>query len=80
MSPTDLNRRLYDEPFQPFRIHLSDGTVVDVKHPHAIVSETTAIMPSSWGQDDDGHPVAKRWRTIALNHITQFSEPVLHRG
>ena len=75
MGPADLLNRLEDHPFKPFRVHISDGTTIDV--PHAgmvIVGETTAVLPSLWGADEEGRRIAKRWKTIALAHITQFSD------
>ena len=75
MRPKDLTQRLSDHPFRPFRIHLSDGTVLPVKDPAMIiVSDTTAIIPSKFGRDQDGTRIARHRRTIDLLHIVQFSE------
>jgi hypothetical protein len=75
MAPGDLLNRLQDRPFKSFRVHVSDGTVLDVTEPGmVIVGETTAILPTMWSFDEDGHRLAKRWRTLALDHITQFSD------
>ena len=74
MRPSDILNRLHGEPFRPFRVHLSDGTFLDV--PEAgmvIVGESSAVLPSSFEKDGDGHRLAKQWRTIAINHIVQFS-------
>jgi len=75
IRPTDLLKRLEERPFKAFRIHLSDGTSLDV--PEAgmvIVGRTTAVLPSAFAEDEDGARVAEHWRTIALVHITQFSD------
>ena len=75
MRPADLLNRLQDQPFKPFRIHLSDGTLLEV--PEAgmvIVGQSSAVLPSSFGRDSEGHRIARRWRTIALNHIVQFTD------
>jgi len=74
MTPVDINERLYDKPFRPFRIHLSDGSSIPVLNAGmVIVSDTSAILPTETGNDAHGHPLVKRWRTVALAHITQFS-------
>jgi hypothetical protein len=75
MKPSDLLKRLHDPPFRPFRVHLSDGTVLDVTQPGMVmVGETTAILPTLFVKDEDGYQLVKKWRTIAVDHITQFSD------
>ena len=75
MRPKGLTQRLNDHPFRPFRIHLSDGTVLPVKDPAMIiVSDTTAIITRKFGRDEDGTRIARQWCTIDLLHIVQFSE------
>ena len=75
MRPADLVGKLEDHPFKPFRVHLSDGTVLDV--PNAgmvIVGPSTAVLPTRFTEDDEGNRLAARWRTIDLLHIVQFSD------
>ncbi|MDB5289321.1 MAG: hypothetical protein JWL69_562 [Phycisphaerales bacterium] len=75
MTAVDLNERIYDQPFRAFRIHLSDGSSIPVMNAGMVmVSETSAILPVETGHDAHGHPLVKRWRTVALAHITQFSD------
>ena len=75
MKASDLLKRLADAPFRPFRVHISDGTVLDLVQPGmVIVGESTAVLPTLMVTDEDGYQVAKKWRTVALNHITQFSD------
>ena len=75
MTRSDLMRRLGDLPSKPFRIHISDGTVLDLTQPGmVIVGETSAVLPTLFGTDADGYRYAKNWRTIALDHIAQFSD------
>lgn len=74
MRAADLIRRLEDVALRPFRIHLSDGTLLDVNQPGmAIVGLSSAVLPTQFGEED-GKRVATDWRTIALSHIVQFSE------
>jgi len=37
MSPDDIYQKLRDRPFEPFRVHLSDGRSFDVPHPERAV-------------------------------------------
>src|SRR4051812_43350157 len=75
MRAADLLRRLQDPPFRPFRIHLSDGTKLDVTDPGMIVvGNSSAVIPVKWGKDEEGRKLARDWRTIALTHIVQFSD------
>jgi hypothetical protein len=75
MRATDLNHRLYDPPFRPFRIHLSDGSTIPITNAGMVlVGESSAILPTEVGHDSEGYPLVRRWRTIALAHIVQFSD------
>jgi hypothetical protein len=75
MRPADLINRLEGEPFRPFRIHLSDGTKLDVLDKGmVIVGLSSAVLPSAYAKDEEGHRLAKQWRTIALLHIVQFTD------
>ncbi len=75
MKAVDLNHRLYDKPFKPFRIHLSDGSSVAVTNAGVVlVSESSAILPTELGRDTEGFPLVRRWRTVALEHMVQFSD------
>jgi len=58
MSPADINQRLYDQPFRPFRIHLTDGSSLAVTNAGTLsVGETSAIVPVELGRDSNGHPL-----------------------
>jgi hypothetical protein len=75
MTRRDLNHRLHDTPFRSFRIHLSDGTIIPVTNAGlVVVAESSAIVPTQWSRDSDGYPFVRRWRTLPLAHIVQFSD------
>lgn len=75
MRAEELLNRLYDEPFRPFRVHLSDGTAYDVTQAGmVIVGPTSTVLPTELTRDEEGRPLAQRWRTIALLRIVQFSD------
>ena len=75
MRTEDLLNRLFDKPFKAFRLHLSDGSRLDVSEPGMlIVGESSAVIPSVWTKDEEGRRFAKHWRTVALSHIVQFGD------
>ena len=75
MRSSDLNKRLVDRPFKPFRIHLSDGKVLDVREPGMIiVGRSSAIVPTRFGRDEGGFPIVIDWQTVALAHIVRFTD------
>ncbi len=75
MRPDDLLKKLEDRPFRPFRVHLSDGTVLNVADPgDVVVGRATAMCFTRYGRTEQGRRIVEDWRTIALMHITQFSE------
>jgi hypothetical protein len=74
MRAPDLIRKLNDQPFRPFRIHLSDGTAIPVREPGMImVGRSSAVVPTEFGVLD-GEKVVDRWRTISIDHIVQFAD------
>ena len=70
MRPDDIRRLLRTQPFQPFRIHLSDGKAFDVRHPElAMVGRSiVAIGVPSSGEDE---LVFDHLVHCALIHITR---------
>ena len=75
MRPRDILKRLHNQPFKAFRVHLSDGTALEIPEPGmVIVGLSTAVLPSQFGRDRDGYRYARNWRTVALNHIVQFTD------
>ena len=73
MTAGDLNQRLYDAPFKPFRIHLSDGSAIPITASKGLVGIASAILPVEFGKDTGGYPL-KRWQTVTLAHIVRFSD------
>jgi hypothetical protein len=74
MRQDDLLEVLRQRPFRPFRIHLTDGTTYDIRHPEMmVVGRSTALVffpPAGMSL-----PALDRYDTIALLHITRL-EPV----
>jgi len=74
MSPQDLWDQLRKQPFEPFRIWLSDGTLYEIQHPELVmVGRTSAIVGVS--EERRGPPVYDRVTTVALSHIVRM-EPI----
>jgi hypothetical protein len=75
MQRDDLFHKIQDRPFKPFRIHITDGSRLDVTDPGMfIIGENAAVVPSIWTWDDEGRRFAKHWRTIDFAHIVQFGD------
>ena len=70
MIAQDLLEMLRARPFQPFRIHGSDGRARDVKHPdEALVLRTRVVLPLG-GQGE----VPESTEHLALAHIVRLEE------
>ncbi|HWE04711.1 MAG TPA: hypothetical protein VG326_20055 [Tepidisphaeraceae bacterium] len=75
MTYHDLYRKLHDEPLKPFRVRLTNSTVIDVREPGSvIVGESSAVLPVEMILDDRGVRVARNWKTKSLAHIVEFSD------
>jgi len=73
MTTQDLLNKLHDNPFQPFRVRLSNSSTIDVLDPNTVVvGPSSAIMPLETLQDEYGRYIVARWRTVALAHMVEF--------
>jgi hypothetical protein len=71
----DLNRKLSEDPFKPFRIRMSNTTNIDVRRPVPfILGESSAVIPTDTITDERGYTVARDWKTISIGHIVEFVE------
>lgn len=54
MTPEQLRQHLYREPFEPFRVRLSDGRSYDIRHPDLnLVGESVFIIGIPEAGDPD---------------------------
>ncbi len=73
MTDRDLLNKLHDQPFQPFRVRLSNNQTMDVLDPGTVVvGPTSAILPLETVMGDHGYYVVNRWTTVALSHMAEF--------
>jgi hypothetical protein len=71
MRPEDLLQIVRKQPFQPFRIHLSNGDILQVRHPELVqVGRSTALIFHPAHDQPPG--VFERYDTIALVHINRI--------
>jgi hypothetical protein len=79
MRPDTIRDWLREQPFQPFRIHLTNGAVFDIRHPdQAIVTQATVIISLAF-PSSDGVPTIRRDVTVSLIHNTHL-EPIVSGG
>lgn len=73
MRPEDIRDYLRREPFQPFRLTLTDGRTYDIRHPEmAMVGRSTvAIGRPANGKDET---IYDRLVTVDLLHIMQTGQ------
>lgn len=76
MSPGEIQKHQRATPFNPFRIHVSDGSSYEVREPHHIVA-SARIVCIGIGKVIDGVPLD----SIYVNpiHITRI-EPLSSKG
>lgn len=74
MNQHDVLEMLQVRPFQPFRIHVSAGTVYEIRHPEMmVVGRTRALV--FFPPEGMSLPVLDRFESVALLHITRL-EPL----
>ena len=77
IRPEDVREHLKKQPFEPFRLCLSDGTCYEVAHPDlCLLSRTTLYV----GVANPRRPgVAMGVHHVALVHVVRF-EPINGTG
>ena len=69
MRPEELYGILHRKPFQPFRVHVTDGRVYDIRYPKISMVGTTFFMigiPDS----DEPEDLADHWDMVDLPMIS----------
>ena len=75
MTYRDLQNKLHDQPFKPFRIRMVNNTVYDILEPWMLtIGESSAIVVTHTRKDDRGYEVALDWRTVSIPHMIEFSD------
>jgi hypothetical protein len=76
MNQQDILEMLRHRPFQPFRIHVTDGTVYEIRHPEMMVvdwSKALVFFPPN----DMPLPAIEHYEVVSLSHMTRL-EPLRH--
>ncbi len=71
MRPEEVLGRLPKRPFEPFRIHVSDGSSFEVRHPELAIVERSKVVIGLPGPEGLESPV-ERSVFCALVHITRL--------
>ena len=71
MDAEELNHKVRERPFEPFRIHVSDGKAYEVKHPEQIM----VGRRSSYVALGDGEGPFQKIAVVSNIHITRI-EPL----
>ena len=62
MAPDDIRARQRAQPFQPFRLHMSNRMSVDVRHPENLVVGDEAITVAVY--DPEKERVGLNWYSV----------------
>jgi hypothetical protein len=72
LSHEDLAAALLRQPFEPFRICLSDGKTYDVKHPDLVWIAKRYLLVASPMRERELGPLIERYDTVALLHVVRL--------
>jgi hypothetical protein len=73
MRPQDLKEELRRQPFDPVRLHLTDGTVYEIRHPDLVMVGRSKLLV---GTPAEGVPgVFERYDVVSLLHVVRL-EPI----
>jgi hypothetical protein len=71
MRPEDLQELLRHRPFEPFRLHLTDGSVHEIRHPEMARAGRSILWIHS-PETIHSIPFGQRRVGVALIHIVQI--------
>jgi hypothetical protein len=75
MTYRDLHSKLHDHPFKPFRIKMLNNSAYDIREPWMVmVGKSSAVVATQTQKDQDGVEIATDWKTLAIAHMTEFSD------
>jgi len=70
MQAKEIREAALDRPFEPFRIHMSDGTLHDVRHPDMVLPGTKVTILGVPSPEDPA--LAERVIRLANEHVTKI--------
>ena len=75
MTYHDLQRKLHENPFKPFRIRLVNSSTYDITEPWMVtVGESSAVVVTQTRKDEKGYELALDWKTVSIAHMLEFSD------
>lgn len=70
MPATELLRMLRAQPFVPFRMHVSEGMVYEIRHPEMVIVMAAAAIVAF--PDPANEALASGWELVDLRHIIRL--------
>jgi len=74
MQPEDVRQFVRQQPFQPFRVTLTDGRAYEVRHPELVAVGRSSLF-IGFPRPDDPEPVYDHYVVVSLLHVMQL-QPV----
>lgn len=78
MRRHNLIEALKTSPFRPFRLHVSDGSTFEIRHPEMLMvtrhAAIVGILSSADRSSAEEYPEISRSTTVDLMHVTQLEE------
>lgn len=75
MPPDKLLEALARAPFEPFRIHMTDGKVYDIRHPEMVLLDRRSAHVGVTREVNGKWQIYDRFAMIALIHVVRL-EPI----
>jgi hypothetical protein len=73
MRPDELLEELRRQPFEPFRMYLTDGTANEIRHPELVMVGRGKVLVGTPAVGQPG--IFERYDAVALLHIVRL-EPL----
>jgi hypothetical protein len=73
MLPNEVREELRRQPFEPFRLYLSDGTTYEIRHPDLVMVGIQRLLVGVPAEGREG--IFQRYDVVSLLHVVRL-EPI----
>lgn len=71
VSPLEIQKAVHKQPFEPFRLHLSNGSSYEIPHPDFILVTRTAVYVAMDTGEDDVPAKSVICSPLHITHLEQ---------
>jgi hypothetical protein len=81
MTPLEIGRQVFAEPFRPYRIHTASGRIFEIRHPEVVqLSKTTLTIFTPLTDIPDAEGPWYKLSLMLIESIEPLDAPIHNRS